>query len=252
MKKSKLLAFVIPFLLFNQKLTMINADEQTAETDDGTTVIYNSSEIDGGIDLNGKITEITNEKTIEYYSSNQRQINETYPYQKVISLTFQTQNNNYYCAPASVRMLMKAIGKNYTQGQIALLIGTNTGGTSFGSTLLSGINAMAAGTGFSFNLVWHSASDVNGMKSKFMIAIVYGNPVVVNTVEGDNNKPFIFNGHAANNIRYHFGVVNGYKQSGEKYVYTDPAYGMYSGTSQTQDVTKANMSKACELRGYIW
>lgn len=216
----------------------VSSDSKSHYSLGGETGLIDTSEMD--------IEEIRNEKVLMYEALISGKARETTPINKTLSVTFQTQQNSYYCGPAAVRMLLIATGKTYSQSYIAGQIGTSSAGTGFGATLVNAINTMSSGTGFSFNLVWGSTS----LKDRTVIAIVCGNPVLVNTDEASYR--YVLQGHATNGIQYHYGVVNGYKVSGNTLVYTDPAYGMYSGTVLQQDVSLTDMSGMLSTRGYIW
>ena len=141
-------------------------------------------------------------------------------------------------------MVLGATGKTYSQDYIAGQIGTTVSGTGFGGTLLNAMNALC-GSGFSFNLAWGG----NQLADRTVIAIYCGNPVLVDTCE---NNGFRIAGHANWNIVYHYAVVNGYKNSGNTLVYTDPAYGRYSGTQKQCDYPSSDIAALCSQLGYIW
>ena len=74
---------------------------------------------------------------------------------------------------------------------------------------------------------------------------------MINTDESDY---FRFNGHATHNIKYHYGCVNGFTNSGEYFRYNDPASGFSGWTDipQAAYYSKTVISGACGGRGYIW
>lgn len=242
MKFNSILNVLISLAMLHSVITPVFADplslsENKSENTYSTLLIDHSS---------AYIPEIRNDKVILYESLKSGKAQQTTPLNKILSISFQTQQNDYYCGPAAVRMLLAATGKYYTQDYIAGQIGTTVNGTGFGASFINPINSLSSGTGFSFNLVW-GASD---LKNRSVIAIVYGNPVLVNTNE--SAAGYHLKGHAENGIQYHCGIVNGYRQSGNILVYTDPAYGRFPYTVQQQDVSLDIMSSMVSTLGFIW
>lgn len=236
MKYYKLTYMITVFMMALSLMTPLHAKEETDNRD--CPQPSQSNLID-----TTPVVETINEKVIlfDIIKSGARQ---TIPYNKTIAVNFQTQQNDYYCGPAAVRMVLGATGKIYSQDYIAGQIGTTTSGTGFGGTLLNAMNALC-GSGFSFNLAWGG----NQLADRSVIAIYYGNPVLVDTCELND---FRIAGHSASNIVYHYAAVNGYKNSGNTLVYTDPAYGRYSGTEKQHDYPSSDIAALCSQLGYIW
>lgn len=233
MKQVKLKAFIVACTIVTTLITPLQAKE----------VDVDSSQLSTGMIDTTPVVETYNEK-VRMYESMKSGARQTIPYNKIISVNFQTQQNSYYCGPAFVRMVLGATGKIYEQDYIASQIGTTTAGTGFGGTLLNAMNRLC-GSGFSFNLVWGESDLAN----KARIAIYCGNPVLVDTCETNN---FRIAGHEPWGIEYHYAVINGYRNSGNTLVYTDPAYGMYKGTNLQCDYQASLLAELCSNLGYIW
>lgn len=225
-------------------------DEQVLIMDDGSQLYYNQAALDGGICFNKSTDQYSALSHIKFSSRDERAVN---PAPTVIQITFQTQINNWFCAPAAVRMVLSGIGIIETQQNIALEIGTNIYGTEFGDTLVDGMNGFVAGTAYAFILKSHNytSADTAAMKSNLMYAINYGNPVLVNSDESDGEH---IPGHAAAGIIYHYACVNGYTYGGNSFLYTDPAYGLAGMDSviKNQFITTNMLSLALGGRGYVY
>jgi hypothetical protein len=241
-------------LFFNQPVPPYSDYDDSSgyiQTDEGIQIHYDNKAMDGGIDYDPELTELSNldncyEKEIR--TSGAKGMTETHA---TVPITFQTQLYNNYCGPAAVKMLLSGIGISSNQSTIATAIGTDASGTSFGNSLLQQVNSMASSAGITFYLVWHSSTNTATLKTNFVSAIEGGNPVLINTDESDY---FRFNGHATHNIKYHYGCVNGFTNSGEYFRYNDPASGFSGWTDipQAAYYSKTVISGACGGRGYIW
>ena len=241
MNRNRLSAVFMACTVLLTLMTPLHAENNNASGN--STSSYNNY-LDGSVDQT-KIYETYNDKVLMYETMTSGMARQTTPLNKTLAVNFQTQENYYYCGPAAVRMVLYATGKSYPQSFIASFIGTTSDGTGFGGTLLNAMNSHC-GSSFSFNLVCGSTD----LKTRTVIAINYGNPVLVNTYQPSGVD--IIEGHMENNIFYHYGVINGYKRSGDVLVYTDPAYGRYPGTAKQQDISLSNMQYLCSTRGFIW
>lgn len=209
---------------------------------DGVTVVYDNHSVNGGISL---------EKSIDNmklsYAKGTRAANQP---SKIISVPFQTQETNYYCGPASARMVLGAIGKYRSQSQLAALMGTTTAGTNAGAPVANALNSVASGTRYRFNWQWHTYTNVSTIKDHVTTAISYGNPVMVNTMESPGDV--WIKGHNIGTALYHYGVVADYFDYGNSVTYTDPGYGRFAGFVMDQRVSITNLSYAVGGRGYAW
>jgi len=172
------------------------------------------------------------------------------PSSVVISIPFQTQVTDYYCGPASARMVLGGLKYNVTQEQMASLLGTTENGTNAGDNVANALNSIVAGSKYQFRWEWHTYTDVSTIKSHVVEALAYGNPVMVNTMETPGDV--YLQGHNIGTALYHYGVVADYFDNGNSVTYTDPGYGRYSGFVMDQRASITNLSYAVGGRGYAW
>ena len=172
------------------------------------------------------------------------------PQQVILNIPFQTQINDYYCGPASAFMIVRSLGYNKSQHQMAALLGTTTNGTNAGNGVANALNAVVAGSRYRFNWEWHTYTQISKMKNHITEALSWGNPVMVNTMESPGDV--YLQGHNIGTALYHFGVMGDYFDNGNSVTYVDPGYGRYGGFVMNQRVTIRNMSYATGGRGYAW
>ena len=172
------------------------------------------------------------------------------PQQVILNIPFQTQINDYYCGPASASMIVRPLGYNKSQHQMAALLGTTTNGTNAGNGVANALNAVVAGSRYRFNWEWHTYTQISKMKNHITEALSWGNPIMVNTMESPGDV--YLQGHNIGTALYHFGVIGDYFDNGNSVTYVDPGYGRYGGFVMNQRVTIRNMSYATGGRGYAW
>lgn len=172
------------------------------------------------------------------------------PQQVILNIPFQTQINDYYCGLASASMIVRSLGYNKSQHQMAALLGTTTNGTNAGNGVANALNAVVAGSRYRFNWEWHTYTQISKMKNHITEALSWGNPVMVNTMESPGDV--YLQGHNIGTALYHFGVIGDYFDNGNSVTYVDPGYGRYGGFVMNQRVTIRNMSYATGGRGYAW
>lgn len=236
-----LVSLVCLSLLPTHAMAATAVDDQATLDIDGTTVLYDNQAVNGGIDRSS-----TSEVDSTYSKRGARSI----PSSVVISIPFQTQQTDYYCGPASARMVLGGIGYSRTQNQMASLLGTTTAGTYAGDGVANALNSVVAGSKYAFRWQWHTYTNVSTIKGHITEALSFGNPVMVNTVEGPGDV--WLQGHNIGTALYHFGVVADYFDYGNSVTYTDPGYGRYSGFVQDQRASITNLSYAVGGRGYAW
>lgn len=245
MKKTKtILNMVIALTLISTTLTSISAATTPPEgssvikTEDGTEIIYDNNAINGGIneDIDTKI-------------NNKKVVSRAEVAGKSLNVKHQTQQNNYYCGPASASMIVKYLGYNKSQSYMANLLKTNESGTGAGKDVAGALNKVASAKA-KFTWEWHNYSDVNKIKNHIKTAIDYGNPVMINTMESPGDV--YLKGHNTGYTLYHYGVVSGYSNFANNGIYLDPAYGRLSGFVKQQMATMKDLSYASGGRGYAW
>lgn len=175
------------------------------------------------------------------------------PGEKKLKVTHISQQNNYYCGPASALMVLNTIGYNsYNQDSVAKLIGTNENGTGAGQDYIPrGLNSVVEKDGkFKFHWADHKYDDVDSIRMNIMSSISYGNPVIINSYEKPGDV--YIHGHDIGIELYHFGVVSEYYSRGTVVTYLDPGYGLFNGFIKSQQVKIKDISYAAGGRGYIW
>ena len=217
-------------------------DGNVQVSDEGTTIIYDTSSLNGGIDTS---TPLLIDENIDKSNVPMARASSV-----EISIPFQTQQNDYYCGPASAKMVLGGIGYTRTQDQMAALLGTTTNGTNAGNNVANALNSVVAGSKYQFRWQWHTYSDVSTIKGHVVEALNYGNPVMVNTMESPGDV--YLTGHNIGTTLYHYGVVADYFDNGNQVTYTDPGYGRYSGFVMNQRASITNLSYAVGGRGYAW
>ena len=169
---------------------------------------------------------------------------------KIINFPFQTQQTNYWCGPASASMLLRSIGYNYSQTTMASKMGTTTNGTNAGAPVVNALNSVTKGSRYYFRWQWHNYSQVSTIKSHVVQALDWGNPVMVNTMEGPGDV--YIRGHNIGGWLYHYGLVGDYFNYGNEVTYVDPGHGRFSGFLMNQRLTITQLSYATGGRGYAW
>lgn len=239
MKKTNLLLVPVVSLLIGigSSHKILVATQIKNESQD-LGVIYDNFAVDGGIQ--GEIVNI--DKPVTIYDP------DAAPTSRNLNLQWVQQQNNYFCGPASVYMLVRPFNSNISQDSLAKDLGTtSSGGTGFGSNLVTVLNNK---TGIQWGLKWHTYSDISTIQSDIVSAICYGNGVLLNTIESPGD--YYFAGHNNYGTLYHYGVIDAYTQSGAKVTYKDPGAGRFTGFVQSQTVPIKNASYACGGRGYVW
>lgn len=219
-------------------------EDNIVVSDDKKEIVYDTKIVNGGIDLETKL-DIPHDQLID-----KKNVPTTRAGSVIISIPFQTQQNNYYCGPAAARMVLGGIGYSVTQNQMANLLGTTTNGTNAGNSVANALNAIVEGSKYQFRWQWHTYTDIATIKSHVVEALNYGNPVMVNTMESPGDVYLV--GHNIGTTLYHYGVVADYFDYGNSVTYTDPGYGRFSGFVMDQKVSITNLSYACGGRGYAW
>lgn len=222
-------------------------EEGSTIVKDGQIISYDEYSMDGRVDLETE-TSIENNNLIDKSSQLAKNSNSG---SVIINIPFQTQQNDYYCGPASARMVLGGIGYSVTQDYMASLLGTTSSeGTYAGDVVANALNAVVAGSKYQFRWQWHTYTNISTIKGHIVEALDYGNPVMVNTMESPGDVYLV--GHDIGTTLYHYGVVADYFNYGNEVTYTDPGYGRYSGFVQDQRVSITNLSYACGGRGYAW
>lgn len=125
MNRNKISAIFVACTVVLTLITPLHAESN--DVSGNSTSVYNNY-LDGAVDQTD-IHEIYNDKVLMYETMTSGMARQTTPLNKTLSVNFMTQENDYYCGPAAVRMVLYATGKSYPQSYIAGLIGTTTDGT---------------------------------------------------------------------------------------------------------------------------
>lgn len=224
-------------ILASFMFTSINVSA-TTNKDGGIT--FDSSIVNGGVDTETKL--INPGFKISPRAPKPKQV--------ILKIPFQTQKTDYYCGPASASMIVKSLGYNKNQDQMAGLLGTTKNGTNAGNGVANALNSVVKGSKYKFNWEWHTYNHVDKMKNHIKEALSWGNPVMVNTMESPGDV--YIQGHNIGTTLYHYGIVGDYFDNGNQVTYVDPGHGRYRGFLMNQKVSIKNMSYATGGRGYAW
>lgn len=162
------------------------------------------------------------------------------PTARRLAISVQGQQNNYYCGPASGRMILQAIGRTRSHGtnvalsQSALATSTYMSTNSQGATRWArgdfekGLNTWIRGTSTGdYRRV--ASPSVNQFQGSLLSNIGrQGRPFGVSTVEFKGGKHY--NGHPKDQTIGHWIVAYGYRSSGESGYFVDPAYTIWEDT----------------------
>lgn len=239
------LTFALAFTLVSTTVANISAATSSPDgnsvikTEDGTEITYDNNVANGGIDNDINVVIDNNKKLVK-----------NAPAGKSLNVKHQTQQNDYYCGPASASMIVKYLGFNKSQNDMAKLLGTtSSAGTGAGNNVANALNKVASSKA-KFSWSWHKYNEVTKIKNHVLTAINYGNPVMINTLETPGD--WCLQGHNTGYDLYHFGVISGYSNFGNAGIYLDPGYGRFSGFVKQQIAAMSDLSFAAGQRGYAW
>lgn len=197
---------------------------QTVEIEEGTVIQYNENALNGGIDLG-------------------------MPAKVELTIPFEQPKQYNYSSVASTVMLLNSIGFTYTQQEIADLFEVDRVVTD-GKHVTEVLNHTTEGSRYAFTLEQHDALNITGLKNHIVEALVYGNPLLVNTMESSGDC--YLEGHNQYGTLYQYGLVKDYYNYGNSVTYTESDYGIYSGFSVNKKVGITNLSYAAGGKWYVW
>lgn len=197
---------------------------QIVEIEEGTVIQYNENALNGGIDLG-------------------------MPAKVELTIPFEQPKQYNYSSVASTVMLLNSIGFTYTQQEIADLFEVDRVVTD-GEHLTEVLNHTTEGSRYAFTLEQHDALNITGLKNHIVEALVYGNPLLVNTIESSGDC--YLEGHNQYGTLYQYGLVKDYYNYGNSVTYTESDYGIYSGFSVNKKVGITNLSYAAGGKWYVW
>lgn len=157
-----------------------------------------------------------------------------------ISIPYESQINNYYCGPASVRMVVRAKGGTASQATIGAAMQTDRYGSSDSYMVINGLSRYVANR---YSVVQNS---VQGILSGAIGSIDKGFPVVAN-VRGRTLDPRL------ENVEGHFVVVSGYEwgffaeYGYSNLTYVDPWLGRIGYNTSPRTVTSDLMHAAIDV-----
>jgi peptidase C39-like protein/glycosyl hydrolase family 25 len=163
------------------------------------------------------------------------------PMGKVLSYSFQKQENGYFCGPAATRIAMTVWGKYPSQDELAGSLGTTTNGTNSSANVVNTLNAyLGAGT---YEVTFIPGNDATAaerdeFRRDMKASIDAGYPIVANvvsTVRANNGNSYAYPGG-------HYVAIVGYDDSDNVKV-ADVNVGEYW-------VTVARMATWIAARGY--
>lgn len=165
-----------------------------------------------------------------------------------LAVPHRTQQNDYYCGPASLQMVLAYKGKNVSQSTLASQLGTTSQyGTPAGSNVANVLNYYL---GNIYGWSWHSYWDIDGLRAKIVAGTTVGDPSVVNTLETPDDC--YIKGHSQFPSIAHFGTTAGYNRNSDSTWYLDPGAGYYAGMYIEQLLPIWKLSYAAGGRGLAW
>lgn len=254
MKKFKLILSIAFSFLVSISVYSVSASTTDEVNEDG--IIVEDGQLNGGV-YNEPATRSSKVMDSTFYEK--QSIAESFSYQpgistralgpgyRTLNVPHKTQENNYYCGPASVQMVLAYKGKNVSQSTLASRLGTTSAnGTSAGANVPNALNYYL---GNRYGWHWQAWSDVSGMRSKIYAGMAAGDPTVVNTHETRGDS--YIKGHENFASLYHFGVVDAMTQQ-DTVRYNDPGAGRFSGMIARQMLETWRISYAAGGRGIAW
>lgn len=229
----KIIISIISCVLFLTTASSVFATEsstpsdggQTVENEDGIVIKYDENALNGGIDLG-------------------------MPAKVELSVPFEYSKQYNYNSAASAVMLLNSIGFNYTQQEIADLFNVNSLGLIEGETMVDILNHISEGSRYAFTLEKHDALDIVSLKDHIVEALVYGNPVLMGTLESPGDC--YIEGHNQYGILYQYGLVKDYINYGNTVTYIESDYGIYSGFTTNNEINVTNLSYVAGGEWYVW
>jgi hypothetical protein len=143
------------------------------------------------------------------------------PTKKVLDFTWQGQETNYYCGPASTRIaLTTQMANPPSQTTLAAYLGTTTNGTDDISLVRGALNHYLGTTWFETKYLPDPPSQVQRdlLKHDVVFNIDRGYPLVANVVSGWRPP-----GYPTDGTIYHYVAIVGYDQGGDLVLIGDPA-----------------------------
>lgn len=172
------------------------------------------------------------------------------------------QINNYYCGPATLVTMLKAVDVSRTQSQAASMLGTTTAGTDWynGTTypMASAMNSVVP-SGVTYYAQALNTSPTSAQKTTFRTRLVadvndqFG--IAGNAWEVVGGPRLV--GHPTNREIFHWIPIRGYSSSGGSTHYVDPAAGAASiswgaGVPKNSAIPTNTMATILGGRGYVW
>lgn len=191
------------------------------------------------------------------------------PAQKILSATHSSQSKTYWCGPSAVAMALRAGGlTSPTQTVLAGQLKTTTNGTDWSGKNITAYPATGRPVkdvlNGRFSSFFYAAVDLSysptsaekaNYKSRLVSTVWLDHALVGGAMEVPGGPRL--NGHPAGNTQiWHYITMLGYKESGAKTRYGDPASG--SATSWAgnvpakSDISSNTMATVLGGRGYVW
>jgi hypothetical protein len=146
----------------------------------------------------------------------------TQPVSKVLAISFQLQENGYYCGPAATRIAASAHGVGLSQDDAASRLGTTTSGTDSADDTTRVLNAVVSGA--SYQTRWingdsATSAEISRLRTDVVHAITGGYAIVANIVGSASDTAGLTYSYDGG----HYISVVGYRDSGQTVKIADPA-----------------------------
>jgi hypothetical protein len=152
---------------------------------------------------------------------------------KSLSIDYQAQPNNYWCAPAAARIALSSkVKKLPGQAALATEFGTTEGGTDSILQVVDGLNRLLAGTGTQYvTRDWSNHPMTPAMTQQLWSDTVRdvdnGKAIVANIVATPDNQP---SHYPSGQTFYHYVTIIGYNAKNKTVHVSDPA--RFSGVEE--------------------
>ena len=154
---------------------------------------------------------------------------ESPPASKVLTISFELQQNYYYCGPAATRIAASAHGVAMTQDDAASRLGTTTSGTNSADDTTRVLNSVVKGASYQTRWITGDAAtsaEISRLQTDVVHAIAGGYGIVANIVGSASDVSGLSYSYDGG----HYISVIGYRDNGQTVKIADPANTNGDGT----------------------
>jgi hypothetical protein len=154
---------------------------------------------------------------------------ESPPASKVLTISYELQQNYYYCGPAATRIAASAHGVAMTQDDAASRLGTTTSGTNSADDTTRVLNSVVKGASYQTRWITGDAptsAEISRLQTDVVHAVAGGYGIVANIVGSASDIAGLSYSYGGG----HYISVIGYRDSGQTVKIADPANTNGDGT----------------------